>query len=104
MSMLGKLFKRKKTLKPSSELKVCIINEESTDLYEVFGITPERRSELVKLTRKAIMEEDDASLSYKVIVEQCKHVNEVIVCAIVFERIRDEHNNPMRMLAQMFGR
>jgi len=104
MSMLGKLFKRKKTLKPSPELKVCIINEESTDLYEVFGITPERRSDLVKLTRQAIMDEEDASQSYKVIVEQCKHVNEVIVCTIVFERIREEHNNPMRMLAQMFGR
>jgi hypothetical protein len=102
--MLGKLFKRKKTLKPSPELKVCIINEESTDLYEVFGITPERRSDLVKLTRQAIMDEEDASQSYKVIVEQCKHVNEVIVCTIVFERIREEHNNPMRMLAQMFGR
>jgi hypothetical protein len=105
MSMLGKLFgRKKKELEPSPELRVCIINEESTDLYEVFGITSERRTELVKLTREAILSEEDASQSYKVIVDQCKHVNEVIVCVIVFERMREEGNDPMKMLAKLFGR
>ena len=105
MSMLGKLFgKKKKELKPSPELKVCLINEESHDLYEVFGITSERRKELNRLTKEALMSEEDASASYKVIVDQCKHVNEVIVCVIVFERMRDQANDPMHKLAQLFGK
>ena len=105
MSMLGKLFgKKEKTLQPSPELKVAIVNDESTDLHEVFGITLERKKELNKLTREALMSKEDASASYKVIVDQCKHVNEVIVCTIVFERMRDQAHDPMHKLAQIFGK
>jgi hypothetical protein len=104
MSMLGKLFgKKKKTLKPSPDLKVCIINEESHDLYEVFGITDERRRELNQISSKAYHDFDDASKSYEDIVKHCNHVNEVIVCTIVFERIKDNRSNPARMLAELFG-
>ena len=92
--MLGKLFgKKEKTLQPSTELKVAIVNDESTDLYEVFGITLERKKELNRLTREALMSEDDASGSYK-----------VIVCTIVFERMRDQAHDPMHKLAQLFGK
>ena len=100
MNMLKKLFK--KSLKPSTELKVCIVDEKSDDLHEVFGISSERKKELGKITFAAFHDNENSADSYVNIVEKCNHVNEIIVCTIIFERIKDKQNNPMHMLSQMF--
>jgi hypothetical protein len=103
--MLGKLFKTKKVLKPSGELKVAIVDEQNENLYHTFGITDERRDELIKLTKENFNKHSDISKSYAEIVDNCKHVNEVIVCVIVFERILElnKSESPGHMLAKLLG-
>lgn len=106
MSMLGKLFKRKKVLKPSTELKVAIVEENNDSLYVTLGIIPERRDQLVEITRVNFKKHSDISKAYEEIVSNCKHVNEVIVCVIIFERMINLHkdNDPLAMLSQLFGK
>jgi hypothetical protein len=102
--MLGKLFKRKKELKPSNELKVAIVDEASHDLYLNFGIIDERRDELIELTLAAFKNHSRLHNSYDEIVSQCKHVNEIIVCTIIFERkLVHQKENPLALLEKLFG-
>ena len=86
MSMLGKLFGKKEKLKPSNEMKVAIVDETSDNLYINLGITDKRRDQLIELTLAAFENNKKLGNSYKEIISQCKHVNEVIVCTIIFER------------------
>lgn len=102
--MLGKLFKRKKTLKPSPALKVCIIDDTTSDLWVTLGITAERRDEIVQFCKEAYDNHETKTNSYSEIVDQCKHVNEVITACIIFERVCDAHDNPMTGLIKMFSR
>jgi len=105
MSMLGKLFGKKKELKPSSEMKVAIVDGTSDDLYINFGITDSRRDQLIELTLAAFKNHERLHNSYQEIVSQCKHVNEVIVCAIIFERkLVHQKENPLAMLEKLFGK
>lgn len=105
MSMLGKLFgKKKKELKPSNELKVAIVDEANDDLYLNFGITDSRRDELIELTLEAFKNHSRLHNSYVEIVSKCKHVNEIIVCTIIFERrLNHVKDNPLAMLEKLFG-
>jgi hypothetical protein len=102
--MLGKLFKRKKTLKPSPALKVCIIDDTTSDLWVTLGITDERRDQIVQLCKDAFDNHETKTGSYVEIVDKCKHVNEVITACIIFERVCDVHNDPMAGLMKMFSR
>lgn len=105
MSMLGKLFKRKKVLKSSTELKVAIVDENNSNLYYTFGITDERKDELVEITKANFKKHTGISKAYEEIVENCKHVNEIIVCVIIFERIIELNKNESsgHMLAKLLG-
>jgi hypothetical protein len=100
--MLGKLFKRKKELKPSNEMKVAIIEDSTDNLYTNFGITDERRNELIELTLASYKNHSNLSKSYEEIVAKCKHVNEVIVCVIIFER-KISHSKELSALANLIG-
>jgi hypothetical protein len=103
--MLGKLFKTKKVLKPSTELKVAIIDENNSNLYYTLGITDERRDELIKLVKDNFNKHNDISKAYAEMVDNCKHLNEVIVCVIIFERIIElkKSESPGHMLAKLLG-
>lgn len=102
--MLGKLFKRKKELKPSNDLKVAIVDEASDDLYLNFGIIDERRDELIELTLTAFKNHSRLHNSYVEIVSKCKHVNEIIVCTIIFERkLVHQKESPLALLEKLFG-
>jgi hypothetical protein len=104
MKMLGKLFGKKK-LVDSPKLKVCIIDDTTTDLWTTLGITPERRDELVDICEQAYHQFDGKSKCYEYIVDQCKHVNEVITTTIVFERMCEgPSNHPLSGLIKLFGR
>ena len=104
MSMLGKLFKRKKRLKPSTELKLCIVDESTSDLWITLGITEKRRDEIVKICQEAYNNYNTKTDSYKKIVDQCYHINEIIPACIVFERMCNLHDNPLSGLIQILGR
>ena len=86
MKWLGKLFNRKKKLESSSELKLCIIDDTTDDMWTTLGIIDERRNEIVKFCQEAYRIAEKKHQSYQYIVERCKHINEVIVATIVFER------------------
>jgi hypothetical protein len=104
MNLLGKLFNRKKKLVNSSELKVLIIDESTTDLWTTFGITEKRRDELVLMCRKAFELHSNKANCYVYIVDNCKHVNEVVTTTIVFERMCEVANdNPFSGLMKLFG-
>lgn len=102
MSILKNLFKPKSKLKPSTDLKLCIINEESDDFYEVLGITKERKEELLALCKKEYKTRNDLSETLANIVDNCNHVNEIVICVILIERLRETSNNPLNMLKQIF--
>jgi undecaprenyl pyrophosphate synthase len=101
--MLGKLFKRKKTLKSSPALKICIIDDTTSDLWVTLGITDERRDEIIKLCKNAYVNHDTKTGSYEEIVDKCRHINEVVTACIIFERYCEMHNNPIAGLMKMFS-
>lgn len=86
MKWLGKLFNRKKKLESSSELKLCIIDDTTDDMWTTLGIIDERREEIVEFCKEAYKIADKKHQSYQYIIEKCKHINEVVVATIVFER------------------
>ena len=103
MSMLGKLFGKKEKLKPSNEMKVAIVDETSDNLYINLGITDKRRDQLIELTLAAFENHKKLGNSYKEIISQCKHVNEVIVCIIIFERrLAYQENDGLALLEKLF--
>lgn len=105
MNMLEKLFKRKKKLGNSPELKIRIIDDTTSDLWITFGITNQRRDEIVEFCKKSFNDFDSKSECYVSIVDQCKHVNEVVTATIVFERLCDlQDENPILGLMKLFGR
>jgi hypothetical protein len=104
MNVLGKLFNKKKTLKATPLLKLCIIDDTSTDLWVTLGITNERRDELIDICEQAYHQFDSKSLCYEYIVDHCKHVNEVIPTTIVFDRMCEGPGSQFAGLIKLFGR
>jgi hypothetical protein len=105
MKLLHNLFNRKKKLVNSPELKICIIDDTTTDMWVTFGITKERRDELIDICDYCINQFDGKSEAYAYIVDKCKHVNEVVTATIVFERMCAQANeNPIASLMKLFGR
>jgi hypothetical protein len=104
MKVLGKLFNRKKKLVNSPELRVCIIDDTTTDMFVTFGIIKERKNELFDACKEAYDKYDVKSEAYVYIVDKCKHVNEVVVCTIMFERMCTVNDDPLARLAKMFDK
>lgn len=104
MKVLGKLFNRKKRLHNSPELRVCIIDDTTTDMFVTFGIIKERKDKLFDTCKEAYDKYDVKSEAYVHIVDRCKHVNEVVVCTIMFERMCTINDDPLARLAKMFDK
>lgn len=102
MKVLGKLFNRKEKLVSSPELKICIIDDATTDMFVTFGIIKERKDKLFDICQEAYNKHDIKSEAYVYIVDRCKHVNEVVVCTIMFERMCTVSDDPLARLAKMF--
>ena len=102
MSMLGKLFKRKKIT--VQEFNLCIVDDTTSDLWITLGITDKRRNEIIAICNNAYDNHDVKTDCYKEIIEQCTHINEVVPACIVFERMCDVNNNPLAGLMKIFSR
>lgn len=102
--MLGKLFKRKKTLKPSTALKLCIIDDTTTDLWITLGITGSRKEEIIQFCKDAFDNHDTKTACYTEIVDKCNHVNEIVPACIIFERLCEVNDHPLAGLMKMMGR
>jgi hypothetical protein len=92
MKWFRKLFKKKKKSYPQdNKFKLCIIDEKSDLIHEVLGITEERCRQLTELCIKAYDTSDIKTESYAMVVDQCVHVNEVVMAVQIFEKISHAH-------------
>ncbi len=101
MKWFRKLFKKKKKSYPQDgKFKLCIIDEKSDLIHEVLGITEERCRELTELCIKAYDASDIKTESYAMVVDQCVHVNEVVMAVQIFEKVSHAHakKNSLRSL------
>jgi len=88
MKWFRKLFKKKKKSYPQDDkFKLCIIDEKSDLIHEVLGITEERCQELTQLCIKAYDSSNIKTESYAMVIEQCVHINEVLMAIQIFEKV-----------------
>ncbi len=105
MKWFRKLFK-KKIYPQDNKFKLCIIDEKSDLIHEVLGITEERCRELTDLCIKAYNASDAKTDSYAMIVEQCVHVNEVVMAIQIFEKVsyaQAKKNSLRSLMDNLFG-
>jgi hypothetical protein len=105
MKWFRKLFK-KKSYPQDNKFKLCIIDEKSDLIHEVLGITEERCRELTQLCIKAYDTSDIKTESYAMIVDQCVHVNEVVMAVQIFEKVsyaQAKKNSLRSLMDNLFG-
>jgi hypothetical protein len=95
-----KLF-RKKNYSTSKVFKLSIINDESTDLSVVLGITEDRRDQLASLCREAIKLEK-LSQSIDLVFGECKHENEVAYSTLLLGRLHEKETDRGGALLRLF--
>lgn len=103
MNWLGKMFKKKKKSYPQdNKFKLCIIEENSEFLHETLGIIESRCQELSVIVLNAYDKNESMHDSVQEILDQCKHINEVVLALSVFHKYSEMHNKK-RMLDKMLG-
>ena len=80
-----------------------IIDDTTTDMFVTFGIVKKRKDELFDTCKEAYDKYDIKSEAYVYIVDRCKHVNEVVVSTIMFERMCTMNDDPLARLMKAFG-
>lgn len=106
MNLLGKLFKRKKTYSGNCDFKLCIVNDDTDSLYETLGITEQRAQELCDTCLKAYADHKEITSSYQDILKECAHINEVVMCCEMFQKIRimkQKQHSLGNMIDNLFG-
>jgi hypothetical protein len=98
--MFKKLF-RKKNYNTNRVFKLSIINDESTDLSVVLGITEDRRDQLASLCREAIKLEK-LSQSIDLVFGECKHDNEVAYTTLLLGRLHEKETDRGSALLRLF--
>ena len=99
MNVLGKLFNKKKTYSKDNKFEVLIIGEDKSNFQEILGITEERGRELLKMSIKSYEKQDLFSDSCKEVVDQCKHINEVVYAMSCLCRIKEATStNPLELI------
>ena len=53
------------------------------------------KKELHNLVKDGVNKFDDVSLAYEYIVDRCKHINEVVICVIITERLINGKSNSL---------
>ena len=97
--MLGKLFNRKKTYPKDNKFEVLIIGEDKSNFQEILGITEERGKELLKMSLESYQKQDLFSDSCKEVVDECKHINEVVYAMSCLCRIKEAtSSNPLEAI------
>ena len=99
MNVLGKLFNKKKTYSKDNKFEVLIIGEDKSNFQEILGITEERGKELLKMSLESYQKQDLFSDSCKEVVDECKHINEVVYAMACLCRIKEATNsNPLEAI------
>ena len=104
MKGLGKLFNRNKNYKADQKFEVLLIEEDSSSLNEALGISEERYKEIVTFSIDSFKEGDRYTDSCKIAIEQCKHINEVVLAMTTLSKIKLMMDNPLAaILESKFG-
>lgn len=98
--MFKNLF-RKKNYNTSKVFKLLIINDESTDLSVVLGITDDRKDQLATLCREAI-KLDKLSQSLDLVYSECKHENEIAYSTLLLGRLHERESDRGASLLRLF--
>jgi hypothetical protein len=99
MNVLGKLFNKKKTYSKDNKFEVLIIGEDKSNFQEILGITEERGKELLKMSLESYQKQDLFSDSCKEVVDECKHINEVVYAMSCLCRIKEATStNPLELI------
>jgi hypothetical protein len=99
MNVLGKLFNKKKTYPKDNKFEVLIIGEDKSNFQEILGITEERGKELLKMSLESYQKQDLFSDSCKEVVDECKHINEVVYAMSCLCRIKEAtSSNPLEAI------
>jgi hypothetical protein len=99
MNVLGKLFNKKKTYSKDNKFEVLIIGEDKSNFQEILGITEERGKELLKMSLESYQKQDLFSDSCKEVVDECKHINEVVYAMSCLCRIKEAtSSNPLEAI------
>lgn len=95
-----KLF-RKKNYNTNKVFKLSIIDDNSTDLTVVLGITEDRRDHLASLCKEAI-KLDKLSQSLDLVYSECKHENEIAYSSLLLGRLHERENDRGVSLLRLF--
>ena len=104
MKKLGKLFNRNKNYKADQKFEVLLIEEDSSSLNEALGISEERYKEIVTFSIDSFKEGERYTDSCKLAIEQCNHINEVILAMTALCKVKLITDNPLAaLLESKFG-
>jgi len=106
MSWLGKLMGKKKTYPTDSQFKLCIVDENSTMLYQVLGITEKRCKELLKICEEGFDTQSKKTDSLQYIYKHCTHINEVVMATEMFNKmieLKEKQHIAGNLLSKLFG-
>ena len=95
-----KLF-RKKNYNTNKVFKLSIIDDNSTDLSVVLGITEDRRDQLASLCKEAI-KLDKLSQSLDLVYSECKHENEIAYSSLLLGRLHERDRDTSSSLLRLF--
>lgn len=108
MKWLTKMFgKKKPTYSNNNIYKLLVIDEDAELLHENLGITEKRADELLKACADAYENNNVLYGALGDMVDECKHVNELVLSALMMQKIIDKHKSSDRvhnLLKNMFGR
>ena len=103
MNVLGKLFNKNKNYKADQKFEVLLIEENSSSLNEALGISEDRYKEIVTFSIDSFKEGERYTDSCKIAIEQCKHINEVVLAITTLAKIKSMTDNPLASLFSKFG-
>lgn len=99
MSFLGKVFKikkKQKTYSQDNKFKLCIVDETATHMHTTLGVTDERAKELAVVAVNAYDNNDEVVTATQQILDNCNHINEVVLALKIFEKRINQENNPLQ--------
>ena len=100
MKVLGKLFNRNKNYKADQKFEVLLIEENSSSLNEALGISEDRYKEIVTFSIDSFKEGERYTDSCKIAIEQCKHINEVVLAMTTLSKIKLMMDNPLTAILE----
>jgi hypothetical protein len=104
MAWFEKIFRRRKKTTYTIEYKnkLLIIDEDAEHLHTSLGITSERADELMNICVECFIENGNLPVALKILVDNCKHVNEIVFSTMLFHKLLVTTTNKRDFLKNQF--